>query len=285
MLARAFLRRGRAGSEGDRVRADVAACLRPREGTRSFALRGVAAWATFVLALSACAPAALMGQGPSGQAGAGASSGATPIDTSTAIADAAFAPGSATSAAPRSGPSAAARPSSNVERGEASWYGPGFAGRLTANGEVFDPSQLTAAHKTLPFNTLVRVVNEDNGRSVVVRINDRGPFKPGRIIDLSRAGAEAIGMVGSGVARVRLELLTLPDGVVRVAAAGTLRGFEVMSRLHAVGTLFVLEPRIGGEPVVVRVVSQAVPADSAADILVGFELFAVVGSEAHLHVD
>ncbi|MFO7546088.1 MAG: septal ring lytic transglycosylase RlpA family protein [Trueperaceae bacterium] len=241
---------------------------------------GLAALA-LAAALSACAPAALMGQAP------GTPSGAGPIDTSTAIADAAFAPAATTSSAarPRTNAATAARPSPAAERGMASWYGPGFAGRLTANGEIFDPSQLTAAHKTLPFNTLVRVVNEDNGRSVVVRINDRGPFKPGRVIDLSRAGAEAMGMVGAGVARVRLELLTLPDGVVRVAAAGALRDFDVVSRLHAVGTLFVLEPRVGGAPVVVRVVGQDVPADVAADVLVGYELFAVVGSEAHLHDD
>ncbi len=236
------------------------------------------------VALSACAPAALMGQAP-GASSAPSASG--PVDTSTAIADAAFAPASTTGSAarPRSNTTAAAPPSADVERGMASWYGPGFAGRLTANGEIFDPSQLTAAHKTLPFNTLVRVVNEDNGRSVVVRINDRGPFKPGRVIDLSRAGAEAVGMVGSGVARVRLEVLTLPDGVVRVAASGGLRDFDVVSRSHAVGTLFVLEPRVGGGPVVVRVVGQDVPADVAADVLVGYELFAVVGSEAHLHLD
>jgi len=172
-----------------------------------------------------------------------------------------------------------------TERGMASWYGPGFAGRRTANGEVFDPSQLTAAHKELPFNTLVRVTNEDNGRSVVVRINDRGPFKPGRIIDLSRAGAEAIDMIGGGVARVTVEVLTLPEGVVRVGASGELRGFEVMSRLHPVGTLMVLSPLVGGEPLVVRVVSQELPIESPADVVVGYELYAAVGSEARLHLD
>ena len=179
----------------------------------------------------------------------------------------------------------AATPSITEEHGIASWYGPGFAGRLTANGEVFDPSQLTAAHKELPFNTLVRVTNEDNGRSVVVRINDRGPFKPGRIIDLSRAGAEAIDMIGAGVARVTVEVLTLPEGVVRVGASGELRGFEVMSRLHPVGTLMVLSPLVGGEPLVVRVVSQELPIESPADVVVGYELYAAVGSEARLHLD
>ena len=274
MHARAFVRRDEPVPKPDRSEPGSRA---PSARTRPVGLAVLVA----VVALSACAPAALMGQAPSAPSASG------PVDTSTAIADAAFAPAttSGSAARPRSSAAAAARPSVDVERGMASWYGPGFAGRLTANGEIFDPSQLTAAHKTLPFNTLVRVVNEDNGRSVVVRINDRGPFKPGRVIDLSRAGAEAVGMVGSGVARVRLELLTLPDGVVRVAATGGLRAFDVVSRLHAVGTLFVLEPRVGGEPVVVRVVGQDVPADVAADVLVGYELFAVVGSEAHVHVD
>ncbi|MFA7460334.1 MAG: septal ring lytic transglycosylase RlpA family protein, partial [Trueperaceae bacterium] len=176
---------------------------------------------------------------------------------------------------------AAVIPASQLKQtGLASWYGPGFAGRLTANGEVFDPSQLTAAHKELPFNTLVRVTNERNQMSVVVRINDRGPFKPGRIVDLSRAGAEAIDMIGSGVAEVTLEVLTLPEGVVRVEASGGLRGFEVISRFHPVGTLLVLAPMVGGAPLVVRVVSQTLPIESPADILVGYELYASVGSQA-----
>ncbi len=181
---------------------------------------------------------------------------------------------------------AAVIPASQLhQQGTASWYGPGFAGRRTANGEVFDPSQLTAAHKELPFNTLVRVTNTRNQMSVVVRINDRGPFVGGRIIDLSRAGAEAIGMVGSGVAPVTLEVLTLPEGVVRIETDSQLSGFEVVSRFHPVGTLMVLTPMVGGEPIVVRVVSQTLPIESPADILVGYELFAAVGSQARLHVN
>jgi len=91
--------------------------------------------------------------------------------------------------------------------GTASWYGAKFHGRRTANGERYDMHQLTAAHRTLPFGTKVRVINERNGRAVVVRINDRGPFAGRRIIDLSRGAAGAIGMVNSGVARVKLEVL------------------------------------------------------------------------------
>ncbi|MDB9315866.1 septal ring lytic transglycosylase RlpA family protein [Spirulina sp. CS-785/01] len=92
-------------------------------------------------------------------------------------------------------------------RGMASWYGPGFHGRRSASGERFNQNALTAAHRTLPFGTRVRVTNLNNGRSTVVRINDRGPFTGGRIIDLSRGAASNIGMIGSGVAPVRLEIL------------------------------------------------------------------------------
>lgn len=94
------------------------------------------------------------------------------------------------------------------ERGHASWYGPRFHGRLTASGERYDMYALTAAHKTLPFGTVVRVRSSVLGREVDVRINDRGPFAPGRVIDVSRAAAEALGLVGAGVAEVSL---LLPD--------------------------------------------------------------------------
>ncbi len=91
--------------------------------------------------------------------------------------------------------------------GVASFYGKGFAGRPTASGERFDPQALTAAHRTLPFGSKVRVTNAANGRSVVVRINDRGPFHGGRQIDLSRGAAERIGLVARGHGRVDMELL------------------------------------------------------------------------------
>ena len=94
--------------------------------------------------------------------------------------------------------------------GIASWYGPGFHGKTTANGEPYDMYAFTAAHKTLPFGTVVRVVDLDTGRSVVVRINDRGPFVPGRIIDLSYAAAEALGILDRGTARVGLVVLRRP---------------------------------------------------------------------------
>lgn len=118
--------------------------------------------------------------------------------------------------------SAAPLPSAEAETGEASWYGPGFHGRRTANGEVFDKEAMTAAHRTLPFGTLVRVRNLDNGREAVLRINDRGPFARGRILDVSEAGARALGMVEAGTARVRIEIVRKEGTVASgTPAAGT----------------------------------------------------------------
>jgi rare lipoprotein A len=91
--------------------------------------------------------------------------------------------------------------------GQASWYGPGFDGGRTANGESFNQYAMTAAHKTLPFGTQVRVTNLNNGRSVVVRINDRGPYAGGRVLDLSKGAATQIGVISSGVAPVRIDVL------------------------------------------------------------------------------
>lgn len=91
--------------------------------------------------------------------------------------------------------------------GVASYYGKRFHGRLTANGERFNMNAMTAAHKTLPFGTRVRVTNPRNGKSVTVRINDRGPFIRGRHIDLSRAAAQRIGMISSGHARVKMDIV------------------------------------------------------------------------------
>lgn len=91
--------------------------------------------------------------------------------------------------------------------GVASYYAHAHDGRRTASGERFDMSEMTAAHRTLPFGTIVRVTNLANGRRAVVRINDRGPFKKKRIIDVSLAAARELGMVGRGTARVRLEVL------------------------------------------------------------------------------
>ena len=91
--------------------------------------------------------------------------------------------------------------------GMASYYGDELAGNRTASGERFNPAQLTAAHRSLPFGSMVRVTNTSNGDSVIVRINDRGPFAHGRVIDVSQAAAREIGMHRSGTARVKLALL------------------------------------------------------------------------------
>ncbi|MDY7095363.1 MAG: septal ring lytic transglycosylase RlpA family protein, partial [Acidobacteriota bacterium] len=110
-----------------------------------------------------------------------------------------------------------------VDRGIASWYGGKFHGRRTANGEVYDMNALTAAHKTLPFGSVVEVVNLDNGRSVTVRINDRGPFVRGRVIDLSRAAAKKMGLIGPGVAKVEVVLITPPQPDHYALQAGAFR--------------------------------------------------------------
>ncbi len=96
------------------------------------------------------------------------------------------------------------------ETGIASWYGPGFHGNLTANGEVYDMNGISAAHKTLPLGTVVRVIDRETGRSIVVRINDRGPFIEGRIIDLSKGAAEELGMVERGIIEVGLRIVRWP---------------------------------------------------------------------------
>ena len=102
-------------------------------------------------------------------------------------------------------------PTGEVERGQAGWYGDRYHGRKTASGERFDQNALTAAHRTLPFGTMVEVKNLDNGRTVTVRINDRGPFgRKTRIIDLSRAAAGEIDMVHAGVAQVELRIVGQP---------------------------------------------------------------------------
>jgi len=99
------------------------------------------------------------------------------------------------------------------ETGIASWYGRKFHGRRTANGEIFDMNKLTAAHRTLPLPSYVRVTNLENGRAINVRVNDRGPFVKGRIIDLSRRAAQLLGFAAKGTARVRVQIIR-PDGTL-----------------------------------------------------------------------
>lgn len=100
---------------------------------------------------------------------------------------------------------------SYIDRGtmKASWYGPRFHGKLTANGEIYDQMALTAAHKSLKFGTLLKITNTRNGKSVVVRINDRGPYIAGRQLDLSKGAAIELGLLEKGVAKVKVEEITL----------------------------------------------------------------------------
>jgi len=245
--------------------------VRARGGLRRAprGVRGGLPLAALGLLLAACAPAL----------------SASPVASAQAdVAPPSPAPATRASADPPARSAAAVPqlpdPSANVQIGNASWYGPKFAGRLTSDGEVFDPSKLTAAHRTLPFGTLVKVTNLVNGRSVVVRINDRGPFKPNRIIDLSRGAAEAIGMKSMGVAKVKLEPLALPKGVVRVGVDRRLTGFQVQSRFHRIGQLLVLSRRSGADAVVVRVVGNDVPPGSGADVLVANDLYQRIGAQA-----
>ncbi|MBT5570502.1 MAG: septal ring lytic transglycosylase RlpA family protein [Alphaproteobacteria bacterium] len=104
------------------------------------------------------------------------------------------------------------------ETGIASWYGPNFHGKKTANGETYNQNDLTAAHRTLPMPSAVRVTNLENGRSIVLRINDRGPFARGRIIDVSRQGAQLLGFQKNGVAKVRVDVLPDESRQLKVAA-------------------------------------------------------------------
>ncbi len=105
-----------------------------------------------------------------------------------------------------------------VEEGVASWYGPGFHGKQTANGEPYDMNVLTAAHRTLPMPSFVRVTNLENGRAVVLRVNDRGPFSKDRIIDVSRRGAQLLGFHDKGTTRVRVEILPEESQIAKARA-------------------------------------------------------------------
>src|SRR5258705_10591765 len=120
-------------------------------------------------------------------------------------------------------------PSSNVQPahvGEASWYGPGFEGKKTASGDIFEDSKLTAAHKTIPLGSKAKITNLTNGKTVEVKINDRGPFIEGRIVDLSHAAATSLGIIERGIAKVQIDLLSevmSPEGRSKVTATGRVK--------------------------------------------------------------
>lgn len=175
---------------------------------------------------------------------------------------------------PRPSTAPPAVPDRWTETGEASWYGPGFAGRATANGETFDPNLLTAAHPTLPFDTRVRVTLVATGQSVVVRINDRGPFARGRIIDLSRAAADQIGLVAIGVGDVRLTLAGGPAGLRDVRVDDRLVGYDVVVPGAPAGRLMVLRSSEGVDVVVRAVLLDPSPIDTSDD---GTEIWTSAG--------
>ena len=121
-----------------------------------------------------------------------------------------------------------------IETGIASWYGPKFHGKKTANGEIYDMNMLTAAHRTLPMPSVVRVLNLQNGRSLMLRINDRGPFARGRIIDVSRRAAQLLGFHRSGTARVRVEIVA--DQSQRLKLAALRSAIPVNDQINAKGS-------------------------------------------------
>jgi rare lipoprotein A len=153
-------------------------------------------------------------------------------------------------------PTAAAPPPGTVERGLASWYGHPYHGRPAADGEIYDMEQLVAAHRTLPFQTMVRVRNVATGQTVDVRIIDRGPFVGGRIIDLSHAAAVEIGLIGPGVGQVEVTVITAPANpeaalfAVQVGAFGVKtnadRAVQNMTTAYGAGKAVL---RVGDMPV------------------------------------
>ncbi len=177
-------------------------------------------------------------------------------------------------------PAAPAAPRAAVHAGEeetgiASWYGHPYHGRPSSSGEIYDMEKLTAAHRTLPFNTMVSVLNLDNNREVEVRINDRGPFVNNRIIDLSKAAARQIGMLGPGTAKVRLRVVLVPELLpggyfaVQVGAfrerANAERERDRMAGLYGTARL----SRRAGAPVLWRVLVGHADTPEAASELAG----------------
>ena len=159
-----------------------------------------------------------------------------------------------------------------AETGVASWYGPNFHGENTANGETYDMHGLTAAHRTLQMPSVVRVTNLENGRWVIVRINDRGPFARDRIIDLSRAAAEAIDMTGRGTAQVRVEIL--PEESRQVAEMAR-AGVDVAKLDEFVATRAQMQTgetqlasRTAARPVAPPLIYEMPPREPAADVAV-----------------
>jgi peptidoglycan lytic transglycosylase len=147
------------------------------------------------------------------------------------------------------------------ETGIASWYGPGFHGKYTANGEFYDQNAMTAAHRTLPMPSLVQVTNLENGRSVRVRVNDRGPYAHGRIIDLSKRAAELLGFANEGTAKVRVQILEPESRQLAMLASGGTAGDTHAPPAVPVESVAVQElPPSGDAPVQTAALPPQVPA-------------------------
>ncbi len=173
-------------------------------------------------------------------------------------------------------------PTGYTEEGVASWYGIPYHGRQAADGEIYDMETLVAAHRLMPFNTWLRVTNLTNGKAVVVRIIDRGPFVEGRIIDLSKAAARQIDLIGPGIARVRLEVISAPNDVpandfyaVQVAAFTVYENAERARQIYAqrygtaqlakkIGSVTMWRVLVGKEPTVeaARQIANGLSADN-----------------------
>lgn len=160
----------------------------------------------------------------------------------------------------------------HTERGLASWYGDPYHGRRAANGEVFDMNGMTAAHRTMPFGTWVKVDNESNGKHVNVRITDRGPFVADRIIDLSRGAARQIAMIGAGIAMVKLTVIDAPKGAVVERYGVQVAAWEDRARAEAlrkeigarIGEARMVERK--GEPTLYRVIVGEGTREEAEDL-------------------
>ncbi len=144
----------------------------------------------------------------------------------------------------------------DTEEGIASWYGRPYHGRAAANGEIYDMEKMTAAHRTLPFNTWVRVYDLDNSRTTEVRITDRGPFIGGRIIDLSHAAARQLQLIGPGVARVRVEVILTPPDVAPGLFAVQVGAFR--DRANAERLRSQMETRFGAARLLQRAENPAI---------------------------
>ena len=161
----------------------------------------------------------------------------------------------------------------DIETGVASWYGYPYHGRRAANGEIYDMEKLTAAHRTLAFETWVEVQNLDNGKNVTVRITDRGPFVDGRVIDLSKAAARSIDMLGPGLANVRLKIVSAPPDAAVATFAVQVGAFQDRERAERVRSEFertfgvARVVRRSGNPVLWRVLVGSEPTQDAAAAL------------------